>query len=101
MSCKEVEISGDKTIDAITYAQQIENSVKDALRQAKDLQSTVKHSQWNGKTRDAFLCYLELIIKLNVDMVDALEDHTKALKDLDTHIHTFSNTNEVRIIKNL
>ncbi|MCP1122580.1 WXG100 family type VII secretion target [Bacillus sp. 3103sda1] len=101
MSGKEIEISGEGAANAITYAQQIENSVKDSLQQAKDLQATVTSSHWKGKTRDAFLSYLELIIQLNADMADALEDHTKALKDLDKHIHTFSNTSEVQTIKNL
>lgn len=101
MSGKEVEISGEGAVNAIAYAQQIESSVKDALQQAKELQATVTSSHWKGKTREEFLCYLELIIKLNVDMANALEDHTKALKDLDTHIQTFSNTNEVKMIQNL
>ncbi|PEA52458.1 hypothetical protein CON64_23530 [Bacillus pseudomycoides] len=101
MSGKEVEISGDGAVNAIAYAQQIENGVKQALQQAKDLQATVTGSQWKGETRNAFLCYLELIIKLNADMANELEYHTKVLKELDTHIHTFSDTDEVRMIKRL
>ena len=101
MSGKEVKISGEGTVNAIAYAQQIENSVKDSLQQAKELQATVLSAHWKGKTRDEFLCYLELIIQFNAGMADALEDHTKALKDLDKHIHTFSNTSEVQMIKNL
>ena len=54
MSGKEVEIIGSNTASAISYAQNIENGMKDSLNQAKDLKAYVTGAKWNGKTRDAF-----------------------------------------------
>ncbi len=54
MSGKEVEIIGSNTASAISYAQNIENGMKDSLNQAKNLKAYVTCAKWNGKTRDAF-----------------------------------------------
>ncbi|RAN88959.1 hypothetical protein B5P41_15220 [Bacillus sp. SRB_28] len=83
MSGKEVEIIGSNTASAISYAQNIENGMKDSLNEAKNLKAYVTCANWNGKTRDAFLSYLDLIIQYNSEMVEAFEGHTKALKELD------------------
>ena len=48
MSGKEVEIIGSNT-SAISYAQNIENGMKDSLNQAKDLKAYVTGAKWNGK----------------------------------------------------
>ena len=50
MSGKEVEIIGSNTASAISYAQNIENGMKDSLNQAKDLKAYVTGAKWNGKT---------------------------------------------------
>jgi hypothetical protein len=60
----------------------IEKHVGDSLKKAKELKAYVESGKWSGKTRDAFLSYLELIIELNADMKDALKDHTAALDAL-------------------
>ena len=49
MSGKEVEIIGSNTASAISYAQNIENGMKDSLNQAKDLKAYVTGAKWNGK----------------------------------------------------
>ena len=41
MSGKEVEIIGSNTASAISYAQNIENGMKDSLNQAKNLKAYV------------------------------------------------------------
>ncbi|HEK9100046.1 WXG100 family type VII secretion target [Bacillus pfraonensis] len=101
MHGKEIEISGSEALNAISYAEQIEKGVKDSLQQAKELQAYVISSHWNGKTRDAFLSYLELLIQFNTKMAEALEGHTKALKELDKHIQSFTNRPEVEGVKKL
>lgn len=101
MSGKEVEIIGSNTASAISYAQNIENGMKDSLNQAKDLKAYVTGAKWNGKTRDAFLSYLDLIIQYNSEMVEAFEGHTKALKELDKSIQTYGDIQKVRAIKQL
>lgn len=65
------------------------------------MKAYVESGKWSGKTRDAFLSYLELIIELNADMKDALKDHTSALDALEKHIEDFSKLSEVQEIKNL
>lgn len=101
MGGKKVEISGYERTNAIHYAKQIEDGVKDSLERAQNLKAKVISSHWHGKTYNAFLSYLELLIQFNQDMANALEDHTKAIATLDENIESFTNTNEVRVIKNL
>ena len=99
MSGKEVEIIGSNTASAISYAQNIENGMKDSLNQAKNLKAYVTCAKWNGKTR-CLLSYLDLIIQYNSEMVEAFEGHTKALKELEKSIQTYGDISEVRAIKN-
>ncbi|MCY8036383.1 WXG100 family type VII secretion target [Bacillus sonorensis] len=101
VSGESVEISHNGTIKALSHAKTIEKHVGDSLRQAKDLKSYIESGEWNGKTRDAFLSYLELIIQLNEDMKDALNDHTSALNALEKSIGDFSKLSEVKEIQNL
>ncbi|AIK37235.1 MULTISPECIES: WXG100 family type VII secretion target [Bacillus] len=101
MHRQEIEIHGNEISSAISYAEQIEKGVKESLQQANELKSHVTGSRWNGKTRDAFLCYLELLIQYNSEVADALEGQTKALKELDKNIHSFTNRDEVENIKRL
>lgn len=101
MHSQEVEIHGSEVSSAISYAEQIEKGVKDSLEQAKALQAYVTGTRWSGKTREAFLCYLKLLIQYNAKIADALEGQTKALKELDESIHSFTNRIEVEKIKKL
>ncbi|PEM57210.1 WXG100 family type VII secretion target [Bacillus pseudomycoides] len=101
MHRQEIEIHGSEVLSAISYAEQIEKGVKDSLEQVKALQSYVTGTRWSGKTRDAFLCYLELLIQYNSEVADTLEGQTKALKELDKNIHSFTNRAEVENIKRL
>lgn len=101
MYSEEIEIYGSEALNALSYAEQIEQGVKDSLQQARELQAYVISSHWNGKTRNAFLSYLELLIQFNTKMAEALEGHTKALKELDEHIQSFTNHPEVKEIKKL
>ncbi|PEI72630.1 WXG100 family type VII secretion target [Bacillus wiedmannii] len=95
MHRQEIEIHGNEISTAISYAEQIEKGVKDSLEQAKALQAQVTCSRWSGKTRDAFVCYLELLIQYNAQIADTLEIQTRALKELDKSIHSFTNRDEV------
>lgn len=47
MSGKEVEIIGSNTASAISYAQNIENGMKDSLNEAKNLKAYVTCANWN------------------------------------------------------
>ncbi len=102
MSGKEVEIIGSNTASAISYAQNIENGMKDSLNQAKDLKSICHRCEMEWKKREMhFLSYLDLIIQYNSEMVEAFEGHTKALKELDKSIQTYGDKSEVMAIKQL
>lgn len=101
VSGETVKISHNGTIKAHSHAKAIEKHVGDSLKKAKELKAYVESGKWSGKTRDAFLSYLELIIELNADMKDALKDHTAAIDALQMHIDDFSKLSEVQEIKNL
>ncbi|MEC1262250.1 WXG100 family type VII secretion target [Bacillus swezeyi] len=101
VSGEAVKLSHNGTIKALSHAKAIEKHVSDSLNKAKELKSYVESGKWSGKTRDAFLSYLELIIDLNADMKDALEDHTSALNVLEKSIDDFSKLSEVKEIQNL
>ncbi|MEI4803441.1 WXG100 family type VII secretion target [Bacillus sp. FJAT-51639] len=101
MRSQDVEIHGSEISSAISYAEQIEKGVKDSLEQAKALQSYVTGTRWSGKTNDAFLCYLDVLIQYNAKVATVLEGQTKALKELDESIQSFANRIEVEKIKRL
>ncbi|MEC3606120.1 WXG100 family type VII secretion target [Bacillus glycinifermentans] len=96
-----VDISLNETSKALSHAKAIEKHVSDSLSQAKELKAFIESGKWSGKTRDAFLSYLELIIDLNADMKDALKENTSALDALEKSISDFSKLSEVKEIQNL
>ncbi len=61
MYSKEIEIYGSEALNALSYAEQIEQGVKDSLQQARELQAYVISSHWNGKTRNAFFKLFRII----------------------------------------
>ncbi|QHZ45834.1 MULTISPECIES: WXG100 family type VII secretion target [Bacillus] len=101
VSGEAVEISHNGAAEALAHAKAIEKHVSDSLNKANELKSYVESGRWSGKTRDAFLSYLELIIDLNADMKKALKDHTSSLKHLEKHIGDFSKLSEVKDIQSL
>lgn len=97
MHGKEIGISGSEALNAISYAEQIEKGVKDSLQQAKELQAYVISSHWNGKTRDAFLSYLELLIQFNL-----IQKWQKHLKGIRKHLKSLINIfNPLQIVLKL
>ncbi|NPC93927.1 WXG100 family type VII secretion target [Bacillus sp. WMMC1349] len=101
-------IAGNKVIiidtklsDAIRFAKILEKGVTDSLKQAKDLKTKIDGGKWSGKTRDAFLCYLELILQLHEDVEQAMKDHTSALNHLHQSMIDILSNSEITALNRL
>ncbi|MDA7028105.1 WXG100 family type VII secretion target [Bacillus sp. CLL-7-23] len=104
----ETKVNGDKVhidhselSEAIKHAKKIEKGVTDSLEKAKNLKTKIEDGEWSGQTRDACLCYLELIVQFHGDIESAVKDHTSAVKDLHKTMVDFLENPEINAIKRL
>lgn len=96
-----VTIYGDKVIEAKTIAKEIDNSLKTTYTQAKDLQNYVNGVSWKGKSKKAFVAYLDIIVQYHNDVKSAMKEQSKALENLEKYIKAYDSEAKVREVKNL
>jgi len=97
----EVKIDGGKVNEAKAAAKVLEQSINLTYDQCEQLISYVNSAKWSGKSRDAFLTYLEIIQKYHRDMKTAVAKQTKALNNLDGYFDDFLQDGSVREVRNL
>lgn len=97
----EVKIDGGKVNEAKAAAKALEQSINLTYDQCEQLISYVNSAKWSGKSRDAFLTYLEIIQKYHRDMKSAVAKQTKALNNLDGYFDDFLQDGSVREVRNL
>ncbi|MFC4620334.1 WXG100 family type VII secretion target [Camelliibacillus cellulosilyticus] len=97
----EVKIYGDKAHEAQAAAKALEQSIASACDQCEALISFLHSAKWRGKSRDAFLTYIEIIHKYNKDLKSALIKQTKAIQHLEDYINDFERDPSVREVKHL
>ncbi|EUJ32218.1 WXG100 family type VII secretion target [Listeria cornellensis] len=96
-----VTIYGDKVGEAKALANQIDTSLSTTYTQAKNLKSYVNGVSWKGKSKKAFVAYLDIIVQYHKDVKEAMEKQTKALENLEKYITAFDSEAKVREVKNL
>jgi len=97
----DVKIDGGKVNEAKAAAKALEQSINRTYDQCEQLISYVNSAKWSGKSRDAFLTYLEIIQKYHRDMKTAVPKQTKALNNLDGYFDDFLQDSSVREVRNL
>lgn len=97
----DVKIDGGKVNEAKAAAKALEQSINRTYDQCEQLISYVNSAKWSGKSRDAFLTYLEIIQKYHRDMKTAVAKQTKALNNLDGYFDDFLQDSSVREVRNL
>ncbi|MEH7118624.1 WXG100 family type VII secretion target [Neobacillus vireti] len=96
-----VRIDGDKVNEAKAAAEALEQSIERTYDQCEQLISYLHTAEWSGKSRDAFLTYLEIIQKYHHDMKCAVAKQTKALTNLEDYFGDFLQDSSVREVRNL
>lgn len=86
---------------AIQLSQEINKELEQSLQTSNELRNYLTSAKWKGKTKDAFEAYLSLIKQYHHDLVDIMEDHEKALKNLKKTIDEYNSSSEVSSIKGL
>ncbi|MUK87587.1 hypothetical protein GMD78_04125 [Ornithinibacillus sp. L9] len=97
----DVKIDGSKLNEAKAAARAMESSLKSTYRQCESLISIVQSASWKGKSRDAFITYLEIINQYHKELKEAATLQTKALNNLEGYIDDFKKDSSVREVRNL
>jgi uncharacterized protein YukE len=96
-----VKINGAKVNEAKETAKALEESIRNTKNTCSQLISYIHSAGWSGKSRDAFLIYLEIIHKYHQEMEKAAAKQTKALNNLESYFHDFLNDPSVKEVRNL
>src|SRR5690625_2173536 len=97
----DVVIDGNRVGEAKQLATRVENSVKRSHDICETLVSNVAASKWEGKSRDAFLSYIEIIEQYHAELNEVVKLQTEALGNLENYIAEFPQDNRVRRMRNI
>ncbi|EUJ33939.1 hypothetical protein MFLO_01935 [Listeria floridensis FSL S10-1187] len=97
----DVKISAEKVETAKQQAKIVEDALSSTHKKCKAIISYASSAKWDGKARDAFLTYMELIEKYHAEVKKEFKKQSKALKNLNGYLADFEDTSEVREVKNL
>lgn len=97
----EVIIHSRNLGEAKQLAMNLENAVRRTHRNCQTLISTVAAASWEGKTKDAFLSYLEIIEQYHAELNEAVKLQTTALQNLESYISQFPQDSRVKRMKNI
>ncbi|WP_018664844.1 WXG100 family type VII secretion target [Heyndrickxia acidiproducens] len=96
-----VKIDGAKLNEARSAAKALEESIKSSKETCSELISFLHSAEWSGKSRDAFLTYIEIIHKYHSEMAKAVAKQTKALNHLESYMGDFQSDPSVKEVRNL
>lgn len=96
-----VTIHGDKVGEARTIAKEIDTALEDSYTEATDLKTYVDGVTWKGKSKKAFVAYLDIVVQYHKDVKSAMKEQTKALENLENYIEAYDSESKVREVKNL
>lgn len=98
---KDVMINQAELETAKSSAAELKESLDNTYAQGEALLSLVQGSSWEGKSRDSFLAYLELLLQYHADLKDAASLQKKALDNIENYQSDFQSHNAVREVKSL
>lgn len=96
-----LKINAAKVEEARSSAKKIEQSLAETHARCEKLISYASSCSWKGKTKQAFLSYLEIIEKYHADVKKKYKKQSKALKNLEKNIADFEDENICREVKNI
>ncbi|MBC1521689.1 WXG100 family type VII secretion target [Listeria aquatica] len=96
-----VKIKASKVAEAKAQAKIVEDSLRETQKKCSDLTSYVASAKWDGKTRDSFLTYIELIEKYHKEVKSRYKKQRKALQKLSEFEADFEESSQVREVKRL
>lgn len=96
-----VKIDGVKANEARVAAKDLEQSIDKTYDTCNQLMGYIHSAQWSGKSRDAFLTYLEIIQKYHKDLKSAVAKQTVALNHLEGYMDDFLQDGSVKEVKKL
>lgn len=96
-----VKINASKVADAKKSAKVIEESLGTTHEKCKAVISYVEGASWSGKSRDAFLTFMELIEQYHADVKTNYKKQKKALKALDDYVKDFEETSYAKEVRKL
>lgn|SRR5690554_769398 len=97
----EVRINYYRLGQAQEAARALERSINLTHRKCEELISYTQSASWSGKSRDAFLTYLEIIYQYHNELKEAAALQTKALNNLEGYFKDFNNDGAVKEVRNL
>ncbi|WP_430536007.1 WXG100 family type VII secretion target [Listeria rocourtiae] len=96
-----VTIQGDNVGEAKKIANDIDKALETSYEEAKNLKDYVNDVTWKGKSKKAFVAYLDIIVQYHKDVKSAMKEQTKALENLEKYIEAYDSESKVREVKNL
>ncbi|KGL46534.1 hypothetical protein BMT55_14735 [Listeria newyorkensis] len=96
-----VTIHGDNVGEAKKIANDIDKALKTSYDDATKLKDYVNSVTWKGKSKKAFVAYLDIIVQYHKDVKSAMKEQTKALENLENYIEAYDSESKVREVKNL
>lgn len=96
-----VKIHKSNVAEAKKAAQALERSIDTTYNTCETLTSYVLSASWEGKTRDSFITYLEILKQYHQEMLTTVKKQTKALNNLEGYTNDFKQDNSVRAVRNL
>ncbi|MBF2476206.1 WXG100 family type VII secretion target [Listeria seeligeri] len=97
----DLKIDADKVAEAKASAKIVEKSLETTHEKCKAVISYVEGASWSGKSRDAFLTFMELIEQYHADVKKNYKKQKKALNALDDYVKDFEETSYAKDVKKL
>ncbi|EUJ47065.1 WXG100 family type VII secretion target [Listeria fleischmannii] len=92
---------GSKVEEAISSAKLIEDSLQTTHKKCTSIVQYVNGAKWSGKSRDAFLTYMEIIEQYHADINKNYKKQKKALENLKDYSGDFEESSISTEVKNL
>ncbi|MBC1487313.1 WXG100 family type VII secretion target [Listeria seeligeri] len=96
-----LKIDANKVAEAKASAKIVGESLDATHKKCKAVISYVEGASWSGKSRDAFLTFMEIIEQYHADVKKNYKKQKKALNALDDYVKDFEDTSYAKDVKNL
>lgn len=96
-----VRIHKSNVAEAKKAAKDLEKSIDTTYNTCETLTSYALSASWEGKTRDSFITYMEILKQYHHEMLTTIQKQTKALNNLETYTNDFRQDNSVKAVRNL
>lgn len=96
-----VIIHKNNVAEAKKAAKALETSIDTTYNTCETLTSYVLSASWEGKTRDSFITYMEILKQYHQEMLATVKEQTTALNNLEGYTNDFRQDSNVKAVRNL